>query len=129
MIGQGDDTVGPPEIVPPVNAITAQNMNHLSHTIALRSRRERRVERQDTFTKTAYSAISTPEAGLTRCRTVEQVLSARAVRNKWSGAVRKFENSGAAVRDRRTRYIFTKKMYARLSSIEKSRIKQAGTLS
>ncbi|KAG9319033.1 hypothetical protein KVV02_000610, partial [Mortierella alpina] len=73
----------------------------------------------------AYSAISTPEAGFIRCRTVEQVLNARAVRNKWSGQVRKFENSGAAVRDRRTRYIFTRKMYARLSALEKSRIKQA----
>ncbi|CAO3564872.1 unnamed protein product [Mortierella alpina] len=103
-------------------------MNHLSRMTALRSRRERRVERQDTLTKAVYNAVSTPEAGYTRRRTADQVLKARAVRRKWSGPVRRFENSSAAVRGRRTRYICAKKMYARLSAIEKQCIKQAAPL-
>ncbi|KAG0195301.1 hypothetical protein BGX28_001749, partial [Mortierella sp. GBA30] len=123
--GKGNDTLEPPYAVPPVNGITAQRVNKLSRMIDTRERRQRRVKHQNAETEAAYQGVSTREANMAACRTTEQILRAREAWSRYSKQIQDFENSRQALRDRHTRWIWTKRVYSKLSSMEKDFIKQA----
>ncbi|KAF9581262.1 hypothetical protein BGW38_001784 [Lunasporangiospora selenospora] len=94
-----DEVPTGPTKFPPTFVINAEHINKTSHMISTRKRRNRRVKRQDRRTKDAYQAISKPEAFMKTCKAAEEVLNARAIKQRYRSRIVAFENARSLKRE------------------------------